>query len=121
MAPDPDIQASLLEAQQYERRQILRRRGLVCLQYGLLALVFTLFGLEIVLERGSAFEFFVIAGVALGSVALNIAIRRKPLWNLVFRQYAGPAPAPWRYLLMAAIALAMLAFPLSAVISDSVT
>ena len=54
MSTDPAIQASLLEAQEYEQRQVLRRRGLVCLQYGLFGLGLALFGLEFALGRESA-------------------------------------------------------------------
>lgn len=121
MANDPTIEASLLEAQQYERRQVLRRRGLVCLQYGLFALGLAMWGLEIIWGRESALEFFLIAAVFLAGLPINIAMRRKPAWNLVFREYAGKPPAPWRYALMATIGLAFLVLPMERLISDSVS
>jgi hypothetical protein len=92
-----DVVGPMAEAADYERLQLLRRRGVVCLLLGLWASAATLF-----VVGSDAFLLAAIILFALTAIARRL-LKRKLDWRSLFGTYEGGQPRFWHVLAFAVL------------------
>lgn len=97
-----DVAKPLQEAEDYERFQLARRRGLVVLAFALVLSGLTALGLDFILA-GAVWPFPFAIALMLGGIATAGILRRKPAWRHVFLSYGDGLRFGWPWRIVYAV------------------